>query len=63
MLDSFFSIPEWIRYVIAWHTIFWGLLIACLGYLYTISIIETRRERKKKGKQRSMNEKPTGPFE
>jgi hypothetical protein len=55
MLAGFFVLPEWLRYVIAGTVMFWGMLIACFGYVYAIAVREawiefrskTKRERKK----------------
>lgn len=55
MLAGFFAFPEWLRYLIAGNVIFWGMLIACFGYVYAVVVREawiefrkkTKRERKK----------------
>lgn len=51
MIDKFFLLPEWIRYVIAGTTMFWGILIACFGYVYAAAIRDSRREFMKKSKK------------
>jgi len=51
MLAGFFSLPEWIRYVIAGTFIFWGMLIACFGYVYAIAVRDAWNEFRSKPKR------------
>lgn len=51
MLADFFSLPEWLRYVIAGTVMFWGMLIACFGYVYAIAVRDTWNEFRSKSKR------------
>lgn len=51
MLAEFFSLPEWMRVVISVTFLFFGMLIACFGYVYAIGIRDTWREFRSKSKR------------
>lgn len=51
MLAGFFSLPEWLRYVIAGTVMFWGMLIACFGYIYAAGLRDTWHEFRSKPKR------------